>query len=99
MTMTTHAYTRSLNTNDITVMSSQTSITVSGNKVSKLEGDSPEQSTIHVNFSVKNRKNEPCILAGTQELGFILTPQDAQKLGEILLEFAQSQGSVATVSQ
>lgn len=83
--MTVKPTIRPLETGEITVMSHVTSITVTGNKISKLEAtDNP--TTIHLNFEVEGKKGEPCILAGAEELGFILHPKDALELGLSLVE-------------
>ena len=86
--MTTDSTTQPLNTSTITVMSHVTSITVTANKLSKLAtpGEPP---TLYLNFEVQGKSQEPCILAGAEELGLILSAEDARILGSALLAMAE----------
>jgi hypothetical protein len=81
--MTVKPFTQKINTDEITVMSHVTSITVTGNKISKLQADN-NSSTIHLSFDVTDKKDEQCILSGAKELGLILQATDALELGLML---------------
>lgn len=86
--MTVQSITRPLQTDDITIMSHVTSVTAVGNKISKLTTKPDNSTTIHLNFDVKGRKDEPCILAGAEELGLIINAQDALEIGLYLVAMA-----------
>ncbi|MEM8807908.1 MAG: hypothetical protein AAGF01_17955 [Cyanobacteria bacterium P01_G01_bin.38] len=75
-------------TGEITVISNVTSITVTGNKIARLEQLAHKQessSTVHVDFTVKQPSHLPAVLEETEELGLILKPDDAVKLGVLLI--------------
>lgn len=79
--------TRPLNTNDVTVMSHVTSIVVQGERISKLPSTASDKpGVIHLSFAVKDKKDEPCILSGAEELSLVLDRNDAVELGLLLLE-------------
>ena len=82
--MTGQYLTRQLETDDITISSHLSSLKVLGNKISKLEGEDKDSTSIHLNFTVKERQDEPCILAGAEELELILDSKDAFELGLLL---------------
>ncbi len=82
--MTGQYLTRNLATDDITVSSHLSSLTIVGNKISQILGDKKDSTSIHLNFAVKERQNEPCILAGAEELELILDSKDAFELGLVL---------------
>jgi hypothetical protein len=86
--MTAHTpITLPLKTKDINVMSHVTSITVTGDKISKLPATSVDKpGVIHLTLAVKDNKDEPCILAGAEELCLVIDPADALELGLLLLE-------------
>jgi hypothetical protein len=85
---------RRLKTKDITIMSHVTSVTATGDKISKLPGSSVDQpGVVHLNFEVKGKKDEPCVLSGAEEIGLILDPADALELGLLLLEMELEQQS------
>jgi urease accessory protein UreE len=95
--MTIHSLIRNLETDEITVMSHVTSTTVVGNKISKLEADAGDASTstIHLNFEVRDKHEQPCVLANAEELGLILSPKDALELGLILVAMGMEQHTEA----
>jgi len=97
--MTIHSLTRNLETDEITVMSHVTSTTVVGNKISKLEAEPGDASTsnIHLNFEVRGKDDQPCVLAHAEELGLILSPKDALELGLILVAMGMEQNGEADV--
>jgi hypothetical protein len=79
--------TRPLHTKDITVISNITSIVVTGDKISKLPSSTTEESgVIHLNFEVKEKKHQGCVLADAEEICLILDRADALELGLLLLE-------------
>ncbi len=80
--MTDQYLTRNLETDDITVSSHLSSLKVLGDKISKLQGK--DSTSIHLNFAVKERQDEPCILAGAEELELIIDSKDAFELGLLL---------------
>ena len=82
--MTGQYLTRNLETDDITVSSHLSSLTVVGNKISQLQGEGKDATSIHLDFIVKERQDEPCILAGAEELELILDSKDAFELGLLL---------------
>ena len=82
--MTGQYLTRNLDTDDITVSSHLSSLTLVGNKISQLQGESKDSTSIHLDFIVKERQDEPCILAGAEELELILDSKDAFELGLLL---------------
>ena len=82
--MTGQYLTRQLDTDDITISSHLSSLKVLGNKISKLEGEDKDSTSVHLNFTVKERQDEPCILAGAEELELILDSKDAFELGLLL---------------
>jgi hypothetical protein len=92
-TMSVKSLTRNLKTDDITVMSHVTSMKVVANRISKLSATPENSTTIHLNFEVKGKKDEPCILANAEELGFILQPKDALEIGLSLIEMAMENQS------
>jgi hypothetical protein len=103
--MSTKALTRSLQTGDMTVMSNNTSVTVTGSRVSKIgpsEHSPKPQSCIHLNLNVKKQEGQPCVLEATEELGLILCPEDAIEMGMMLVAMgleAKGEEEVATITQ
>ena len=85
--MTLTAVTQELKTGDITVMSNVTSVTAICNRISRLETIKEEEpKAIHVDFTVKPRKEHLLsILEETEQLGLILTLDDAIELGLLLV--------------
>ena len=83
--MTTTLLTHDLQTDDITVMSNLTSITVVGSKISSL--DDPQvssrdsSSTVHLDFDVKEPTPSSGVLDSTETLGMIFKQGDAINLG------------------
>jgi hypothetical protein len=72
----------------MTVMSNNTSVTVTGSRVSKIgpsEHSPKPQACIHVNLDVKKQEGQPCVLEATEELGLILCPEDAIEVGLMLV--------------
>jgi hypothetical protein len=97
--MSIKSLSRTLKTGDVTVMSHVTTTTVVGNRISKLRGTPANGTTIHLNFEVKGKKDEPCILANAEELGFILKPEDALEIGLSLVAMAvENQSDEATAA-
>ncbi len=82
--MTGQYLTRHLETDEILVSSHLSSLKVLGNKISKLQGEGKDSTSIHLNFAVKERQDEPCILAGAEELELIIDSKDAFELGLLL---------------
>ncbi|MGK7925145.1 MAG: hypothetical protein AB4290_07845 [Spirulina sp.] len=78
--MTATALVHKLNTGDIEVMSNVTDLTVRGDRVSRLDSDRAS-ATVHLSFTVQNPQKLASILDATDELGFILRPEDAIEVG------------------
>ncbi len=80
--MNTTLSTRSLMTQNITVMSNVDSYTVRGTKVSRLGSGQAQAPCIHIDFDVasSDKTGDP------QQLGMILSPEDAIALGQLLTE-------------
>ena len=85
--MTLTAITHELKTGDITVISNVTSVTATCNRISRLETiEEGEPTAIHVDFVVKpHQKHLPSVLEETEELGLILSADDAIELGSLLI--------------
>ena len=84
--MSTHVLTQHLHTHDITMMTNVTSLTVHGTKVSRL-GDGTDQATsasVYIDFAVKH-PSHGSDLDNTEEVSFILQPDDAVQLGLLLV--------------
>ena len=80
--------TQALRTGDITIMSNVTCITATGDKVARIEEsleDGASPAAVHVDFEVKQSSHLQSILEDTRSLGFIMQPNDAVKLGVLLL--------------
>lgn len=97
--MTVKVTTNPITTDNITVMSHVTSLTAVGNHISKLESSQENSTTIHLNFEVKGKKEEPCILAAAEELELIFNAQDALKLGLLLVEMAANRAELPQLLQ
>ncbi len=82
--MTGQYLTRHLDTHDITISSHLSSLKIFGNTISQLPGEEPDSTSIHLNFAVKERQDEPCMLAGAEELELIIDSKDAFELGILL---------------
>ncbi|MCW6037073.1 hypothetical protein K4A83_12460 [Spirulina subsalsa FACHB-351] len=81
------SHTHPLKTQAITLMSNITSLTITGEQVSKLGSE------IHATFAAKNSEKLPCVLNSVEEIGFILQPDDAIQLGRLLMAMGlESQG-------
>ncbi|TVQ21295.1 MAG: hypothetical protein EA367_06220 [Leptolyngbya sp. DLM2.Bin15] len=83
--MSTHVLTQHLHTHDITMMTNVTSLTVHGTKVSRL-GDGVDQASasVYLDFAVKH-PSHGADLDNTEEVSFILQPDDAVQLGLLLV--------------
>ena len=84
--MTVASITQELNTDDITVISNVTSVIANCNRISRLEAIEGQElenpAAIHVDFKVKHHKQHLLsVLAETEELGLILSVDDAIELG------------------
>ena len=82
--MTGQYLTRHLDTDDITISSHFSSLKILGNTISQLPGEAPDSTSIHLNFAVKERQDQPCMLAGAEELELIIDSKDAFELGILL---------------
>ncbi|MEN8446838.1 MAG: hypothetical protein ABG776_17720 [Cyanobacteria bacterium J06555_13] len=82
-------FAQSLHTGDILIMSNVTCITATGDKVARIEEcvkDGVKSPTaVHVDFEVKQPSHLQAVLEETRSLGFILQPDDAVKLGVLLI--------------
>ena len=84
--MTPTIMTYRLKTGDITVTSNISSVAATGNRISRLETNEEETTAIHVSFTVKDgTKHLSSVLAETEELGLILSAEDAIELGTLLV--------------
>lgn len=81
--MSTHVLTQHLHTHDITMMTNVTSLTVHGTKVSRL-GDQATSASVYIDFAVKH-PSHGSDLDNTEEVSFILQPDDAVQLGLLLV--------------
>ena len=90
--MTVKIEMRPFHTGDITVISNITSVTVTGDKVSRIgaiegqEGGNP--AAIHVDLNVKHKSDSPempGVLGSTKELGLILSTEDVVEVGLLLV--------------
>ena len=85
--MTATVLVRKLNTGDIEVTSNLTDLIVRGDRISRLDSDLASAS-IHLGFIANNPQKLASILDATNELGFILHPEDAIEVGLSLAAMA-----------
>ena len=87
--MTATLLSHDLQTNDITVISNLTSVTVVGSRISTLNDlqtvSKDRNATVHLDFNVKDPANSSGVLGSTESLGMILSQSDAVNLGLWLL--------------
>ena len=98
--MTGQYLTRNLETHDITISSHLSSLTIAGQKISQLQGEKQDSTSIHLNFAVKEREHEhePCVLAGAEELELILDSEDAYELGLLLTAMGMKKRKTSELS-
>ena len=96
--MTGQYLTRNLETHDITISSHLSSLTIAGQKISQLQGEDQDSTSIHLNFAVKEREHEPCVLAGAEELELILDSEDAYELGLLLTAMGMKKRKTSELS-
>jgi hypothetical protein len=96
--MTGHYLTRNLETHDMTISSHLSSLTIRGQKISQLQGEKQDSTSVHLNFAVKERHKEPCVLAGAEELELILDSEDAYELGLLLVAMGMKKRQTSELS-
>ncbi len=101
--MGTTLLTRDIHTDDITIMSNVSSVTVEGIKVSRLgghaKGDTAGASAVHIDFEVKpsNRQSEGG--EATESMCMVLGVDDAVELGMMLVAMGLEQQSPEEISE